>query len=287
MSFDIRRLLMECLHRWWIILLCAVLGAAAMFGYTYKTYTPQYTTSTLLLINNSRTADYWVDTSNGSVISAPAYVDTYISILQSDLVMDTVADALGGKYTTGQIRSMINVVQVGNLGMMKVYATSTDADEAVRIANVAGETVIDEVQKLVKGTYGHVIDEAKKPGGSKPDYTKKMLIGGAAGAAVVIGLIALQIFMEVRVKSEEDLLGLLDYPLLGRIPEFNDGSGKGYGYRYERSSASSSNRPESSSASKSSGVASRQSISASRSASRPASSVERRSAPGSRTEGRK
>lgn len=235
-SIDVRKLLLACLNKLWLIILLGVLGAAVAFAYTFHFIPATYNATTSIIVSNTNSVKYMLDAS-ANMNNTERLVKTYINILRSDRVMEQVQEAVGGDYTLKEIKNMISAAQVDTTEMFTITVTHTDPKAAAEIANVASDTVIDAIMELIRETSANVLDYAKVPTTrSGPNYQKNTLIGAAVGIVLAVGIIALIVITDVRIKDEEDLNAMFEYPVLGRVPEFSSiaKSGKGYGYKYEK-----------------------------------------------------
>ena len=65
-------------------------------------------------------------------------------------------------------------------------------------------------------------------GRSSPSFTKNTIFGALIGAVLAVGVIVLQMLMDVRIKSEDDLAKISQMPVLGSIPDFTSQRKGGY-----------------------------------------------------------
>jgi len=69
-----------------------------------------------------------------------------------------------------------------------------------------------------------------------PSYRVNTMIGGVIGCALALAYVTLRFLMDVRIKDEDDLNQLFEYPILGQVPAFDkaDSGRGGYGkHTYE------------------------------------------------------
>ena len=88
-EIDLRRLGSALLKRAWVIVLCAVIVAAAVFVYSKNFITPQYRTNISIYVNNSNKGQNG-GISSSDLATSQRLVATYIDVLKSDLVLDQV-----------------------------------------------------------------------------------------------------------------------------------------------------------------------------------------------------
>ena len=84
MEIDLLKLFMAYLHKWWLILLCALVVGGGTLLYTMKLVTPLYQASITVYVNNVRSGER-IDYISGSNLQASQQlVNTYSNIIQSD-----------------------------------------------------------------------------------------------------------------------------------------------------------------------------------------------------------
>ncbi len=235
-EIDLIKLLFVFLHRWWVF---AIFGFAAMLiaiAISVFYLTPLYQSSISLYVNNrmdNTPSDY---VSTGDMSASRGLVSTYITISKSDRVMNAVAEALDGAYSSKYLKSSVSAKQEGQTELFTVTVTTVDPERSALIANTIAEVLPSVLSEIVEGSSAKVIDYGRTPESrSFPSHTKNALIGLLIGV-ILAGIIVLVEFVtDVRIMDEEDLSNITDYPLLGQIPDFKQigkrGSKNGkYGY---------------------------------------------------------
>ena len=231
-TLDIQELIMICLRKWWVIALFLMVGAAMALGITYKFVTPMYQADISIYVNNSRGRTDSEYLSSADLSAALKLVDTYISIAKSDRVLERVAEDLNGEYTVPQLEAAIRAERLNETEIFCVYVLHADPVEATRIANSVAKVAPVTISEMIDGTSARVIDTAKVPTNRhSPSYSRMTTLGGVIGVLMALFLLTFQYLQDTRIKDEEDLTSLFDYPVLGRIPHFNRAdSGNSYGY---------------------------------------------------------
>ena len=231
MELDIQKLLNEYLHNWWAILLCAIVGMLITWYVTANFITPKYTASVTIYVNNSTREQYIDMISSSSMTTSRQLVDTYINIIKSDTVMDAVVDEMDVKVTAGQIRAMMEATQVDETEMFKVTITNSDPEMSARIANSIAQVAPSKIEDFVSGSSTKIIDYAKVPvNPSSPNIGRNCIVGLILGAAIAMLIIMARMLLDVRVKSEEDLMAMFELPVLAQIPAFVAEGDKRRGY---------------------------------------------------------
>lgn len=223
MEIDLRKLFLAYLHKWWVILLCAVVvGAGALF-YTMKLVTPLYQANITVYVNNVRSGGR-IDYISGSNLQASQQlVNTYSNIIKSDTVLSKVAEEAGVDYTPDDMRKILTTKQVGETEMFNVYIVHPDPAEAAYIANAVATVAPVEIEGVVEGSSAKIIDYAQVPDTRySPSYSRSAVLGAAAGGILALVYVTIRCLLDVRIKEEEDLTALFALPVLGQIPSFDD-----------------------------------------------------------------
>ena len=90
----------------------------------------------------------------------------------------------------------------------------------------------DAVPDMNNMTEKQIIDYAKVPTQrSSPSYSRSAVLGALLGGVLAIIYVTLRSLLDVRIKDEDDINVLFDYPVLGQIPHFDQpSSGKKNAY---------------------------------------------------------
>ena len=220
-EIDLKQIGVALLKRAWLIALCAIIVAGAVFVYSKIAIKPQYQAQISLYVNNTN-AGQINGISSSDLATSQRLVQTYITILKSDTVLDAVSAQLGLNVSAGQLRGMITTDNPEGTEVFTVRVTDYNAARARDIANAIADVAPGVITDIVEGSSTKVIDRAKTPGAPcAPNSTRNGMIGGIIGAMVVCLLIVLRTLLDVRIKSEEDLAKICSAPVLGNIPDFN------------------------------------------------------------------
>lgn len=238
-QIDLLELLMIYLRKWWLIVLCGILTAGITLLYTYFCITPLYRAGVSIYVNNMRSGEYIENVTSSDLSTSKMLVNTYVNIISSNTVLEKVIADAGLDYTPDQLRGMLSASQVDETEIFRVYITHPDPNEAARIANAVADIAPAEIEEFVEGSSCKIIDYAQVPQSRvSPSYSRNTLLGGVVGAFAVVCVLTLLHFMDVRLKSEEDLEDLFELPVLGQIPAFTQSSQRQGAYDYGKAAAS-------------------------------------------------
>lgn len=217
-EINLREFFRLLLKRAWIVILCAVICGTAVLVYAKNFVSPTYQASISVYVNNNSGRDNpYISSSDLAV--ALRLVSTYVNIIQSNTVLEKVIDQAEVEMSVSQLRGMITARAIGETEMFKVTVTSTDPKLSAQLANAIAKVAPGEIASIIEGSSAKIIDLARIPSApTASGYTSKAIIGAIAGTAVVVLITLLQILMDVRINSEEDLAKISSVPVLGVIP---------------------------------------------------------------------
>jgi len=232
-EIDLQKLLMVYLRKAWILAIFVV--AAALIGWYWTTQfvTPMYKASITVYVNSVKTDQQINSISSSSLATAQRLVLTYVNMINSDTVLEKVAEATDEGITAKEIRSSLSAAQVDETELFDVIITHPDPEKAAHIANAVAAVAPGEIERFVEGSSAKIIDYAKVPAApSSPNVMRNVVLSAFLGGVAAVAVITLQFLLDVRIKEEEDLQAMFDIPVLGQIPEFDAANAKkSSGYR--------------------------------------------------------
>lgn len=247
-EINLQEVFYALLRKIWLIVLCAAVMGGSFYVFTWKFIKPRYQASVTIYVNNSNTStEELINTITSADLStSQKLVTTYVTILKSDTVLDKVAQEIGGNLSAGQIRGMITAAAVDKTEVFEVKISNTDPVLAAKIANTVAAVAPSEISNIVEGSSTKIIDYAKVPGSPyTPNRKSNTMIGAALGGILAVIFIVLQVILDVRIKSEEDLALISSAPVLGMIPDFEFENKSYYQYNQDKSSGDKNKEKES------------------------------------------
>lgn len=245
-TIDILELLRAILKKWWIVLICALLGAGLMLGYTQVIKKRTYSATVKMYVNNkaSISESISVSLSSSDISASTSIVKTYGVILQSQLVIDEVLERSGldNKYTYEEmIKKMLTVGSIESTPVFGVTVTSESPEDAILLANTIAAIFPPQVAEIIDGSSAKIVDYATKATPISKNTATLTLVGFLVGAIIAAGLI---IVFDVLINDTLESAEWLEteygdkYPTLAVIPDTTAkksgkyGYNNKYGYRY-------------------------------------------------------
>ena len=231
-EIDLGRIFQAVMDKAWLVMVVSVLCAVLTFAGTFFFITPQYQSSAMFYVNNSNVSlgDASLSISSGDLLTSRNLVDSYIVILNTRETLVDVLDYSGAPYSAGQLRGMISAGAVNETEIFKVTVTSTDPNEAERLASAIAYILPKRIATIIDGTSARVADSAIIPSSpSSPSYVNNTLIGFLLGALAACAIIALREITDTTIRAEGDVGQSCKYPILAAVPDMTAPS-KGSSY---------------------------------------------------------
>lgn len=227
-EIDLLQLLRALLNKWVIILIAGVVCGVVVFCYNKFFVTPQYTSSTQIMVINRQSENSITAT---DITSASSLSKDYVVIVTSMTVMDRVIEDLGLDMTAVELSSKVKASLVADTRQIRIDVEDPDPETAKKIADsIAKESGIRISEIMSVTNMVKVIDPGSLPTEpSSPDTVKQALIAFLVGVAASCVIIIIISVVDDKIKTAEDVEKYLECSVLGVIPVFegeNQGKNK-------------------------------------------------------------
>lgn len=201
--------------------------AAALVGFMASKFlmTPKYDSSALMIVNTRQ--DVNANVTSDQINSATKLVSTYSIIIKSDTVLQQVIDNLGLNLTYAQLNKRVTVAAVDDTQVMKITVQSDSPEWARQVCEQIITVAPNVIKEAVEAGSVKVISNpslATEP--VSPNIMKNTMLAAAVGFVLVIGIIVLQVLLDNKINTEEDVTKYLDMTVLGVIPQYDQGGKK-------------------------------------------------------------
>ncbi len=211
-SFDLYSTVKDVLKRWYLILFVAVLGAMGCFIYATEVYTPQYTTSVTLLVQNKNEqntpASHLATTNRLAVILK--------AVLDSEQLHVAVAKQLGENTFPGNLSCEV----ISETNIITISVVSDSPVNSYRLLNA----VLDNYPTFTRAVSSNVILETLSPpviptvASNSSGSFLMMILGFLGGAVVVTAFLVVLSYFKDTVKREDDIKKKLNVKKIASIP---------------------------------------------------------------------
>ena len=220
MEIDLLEVFHVLLHRWYLIILCAIALGAVALGFTKFFITPQYEASSMIYILSKTTS---ISDALDLQLSKQLAVD-FETLAKSRPVVESVIDDLGLDTDYETLVKTINVTNPASTSILKISVQNPDAKLACDISNAMSDETANQIAKVMVTDKPSTVEEAMVPKNPvSPSLQKNTLIAALAGAFLMCVILIFRYLMDDRIKTEEDIIKYLELNALASIP-INNGS---------------------------------------------------------------
>ena len=207
------------------LLLTTVLAALAGFLVSSFVLTPQYQASALMIVNTRQ--DTTANVTSDQLNSASKLVSTYSIIVKSDTVLNQVIANLGLNMSYETLADKVGVAAVDDTQVMEITVTDANPDGARQVCEQITQVAPDAILTAVEAGSVKVISAAGvDPDPVSPNVMRNTAIAGVLGLVVCLGVLFLQVLLDNKINTEEDVTKQLGLNVIGVIPDYENGGKK-------------------------------------------------------------
>ena len=216
--------------RWPKLLIIIILFSIISFFGTLFLIPKKYTASSKVIIvskndNSSQSISYT------EVETAQKLTATYTKIMQSEAISDIVIKNLNLNkldYDNKTYNKVVSVTAEGTTEVMNISATTEDPQLSADIANEVVNVFTKQIYDIMQIENITVLNTAKVPvTAASPSVIKNTAFGELIGFFIDGFWVIFITMHDTKLKTEEDIKEVLDYPVIGMIPEFKIGKNAG------------------------------------------------------------
>lgn len=214
---------LEALRRHWIVIVVlAVVGGGAAFGYA-RTLAPEYSSTAAVMVVPQH------GESTNELVQGSSYVQslvqTYTVLASSPLVLSPVIEELGLEETPTQLAKRVTVVNTLNTVVIEISVTDSSAKSAQRITEEITDSLIEAVPQVSPSDAEdksavrlETIAPARMPQAPIGPNTRLItLVGAALGLAAGIVYALFRRVLGTRITERGDIAAVTDAPVIGEI----------------------------------------------------------------------
>lgn len=201
-----------------LIIIFMLVGIVIAGSYTTFMIEKKYSSQGTILLK-AQVVDGTVDStqlnSNNSMIA------NYIKLLQGNNIQDKIAKNLD--ISTGLVRGALQISNTEDTQIIEIGAVTNDPGLSKRIVDETISVFTETVKEMLDISNIIIVDNAEiNTSPVSPSLKKNMLLGAVAGVIISLGYILLAYLLDSKIKNGETAEQVLDLPVLGVIPYFED-----------------------------------------------------------------
>lgn len=218
-DIDLKKIFLMMRKKVVYILLFTLLGGIVAGCFTEFFIDQKYTAKiSLYVYSDMNQLSTQSSISYNDYTASTALVKSYLAVLESDAVLDKVAEKVG--LTDGStIKNSIATSQDEDTNVFYVSVTTTNPKTSQSIANAVAEVAPGEIARIIKAGGANVIDYAKEPKApSSPNIKRNIFLGLLIAFAVSFVYFFVREAFNATITSVKDLEREFQIPVLGTIP---------------------------------------------------------------------
>lgn len=216
-------------HRWWVMLLAAVICAGGLYVIVQLTFVPSYqSTATLYILNQNNTQDNNVSDDFSLALKV---VNDCNYLLKSHSVLDQVIEQLSLDISYEDLSKTVSTSNPEDTRILEVSVEAASPEEAKRIVDCVCQVGTASIAQAMGFQQVNLYEYGTLE--SKPCNRTRLLtyaLVGAVAAVLTYTLFLILFLVDDVIKTDEDIEQYLGLTILGNIPNANDANKKHYGY---------------------------------------------------------
>ncbi len=219
MDLEFSRILKTIKQKMWIIILCVLIVASFTAWVSFYVFKPVYEATTKILIQGQTDSNQII---YNDLLTNQKLVKTYSEIIKSDRVSENVIHRLNLTLTSEELLKMVTTKSNEESLITSITVRNHDPQSSVDIANAYAQSFYENIHQIMQVDNVSILDEAKLPPHPTPILPKPYMNISVSIFLTIIVCILLILFNESidrRIKSEADLMEVLEIPVLGVIPQ--------------------------------------------------------------------
>lgn len=219
MEIDLKEIFYLLLGNWRSIFLAMLVGALVLGAFQVFFVKPSYRAGAKIYITNTDSMVTFADLQ----LSA-ALTDDYAQIIKSRTALNRVIEELELDITYDELEKLVEVVNPDSTHIIEIYVTCDDLELSRNIANALLNIGIRQIHQVIGSSEPTVIDysEAEAVEDVTPGLLVFLLVGAAAGVALVCTCLIVRMLMDTTMRTEEDIEKYLKLPVLAAIPYYKN-----------------------------------------------------------------
>jgi capsular polysaccharide biosynthesis protein len=220
---DIRDIIGIIIKRWILILSLTLLFGISSMMISIFLLQNVYESSAVMIISSPTDNQQQGQLTLSDYTLNVQLVNSYRVLCKTDKVLNQVIDETKLPLNAEQLSAKITVTSENDTDIIRISAQDESPETAARIANAVATIFVREIPQIMRMDNVQVIDNAVIPKNPvKPNRQAIIAVAALLGMMLGIGISFLIDYLDVSIKSAEQLGELLGVPVLGSIPHMQE-----------------------------------------------------------------
>lgn len=222
-EINLRDMFSLVLSKWWLIIIAVCVCVLFTSFYTIVRVEPIYRADTTIYVGSDTNGK---EIAYNDLILADRLVNDYRQLIKSRKVTGQVIEELGLTDSTSGLAGKITVNSVKDTRIIQIAVEDYNPEKAKAIANKVAEVFQEQVIEIMNVENVQIIDKAILPASPiNASSRSNLALSALAGLILGTALILLIDFLDRTVKTPQDVRNVVNLPVLGMIPVFEERKG--------------------------------------------------------------
>lgn len=202
------------------ILMWGLCGLILATVYTFFIVTPQYQSTTKLVVNQTQSTNQVLTDSD--IQTNLNLINTYQSIIMEPIILGDVIKETGSDLTVGELRNSVSIQRQEQSLVFGVTVEDSSPYTAAEYANAIAKTFQSKIGKILDVESVTILSQAvPNPKAVSPNLVLNLVLGLLQGVLIGVGLVFLAEFMDKTVRDER-FIESLGWTNLGNVMQMSD-----------------------------------------------------------------
>ena len=209
-----------------LILAVTILFGLVSWAYTHFFVTPMYTASSemIAISNPERSQEIYTSAEHNAAV---ALVKTTGEVIKTNSILGEASERLsaqGLNYSVVQLKKMISVSSINETEVFKLIVTGKERSQVALIANTVSQVAEERIIQITEAGSVKLLEDAVTPNvPTSPHVLRNVALGALIGFVLVSLIVILRDLFDTTIWTEEQLTAQFKYPVLGLIPQLDEG----------------------------------------------------------------
>ncbi|MDF2588858.1 MAG: capsular exopolysaccharide family [Anaerocolumna sp.] len=215
-QIDLKEIFYVLLHKLWIIIIVAIIGAAALGFVNLYFITPLYTSTTKIYVINRQDE---TKTTASDLASGTQLTQDYMILVTSYPVLEHVLKNTQVDMTPDELSALISLKNPDGTRILEINVTDTDPERAKLLADAIAEASADQLVKIMEIEKVNIVEYGRVPSSPTGQNIKRsFIVGGVIGAVLAAAIIIAVHMLNDNIRTTDDIEHYLGITTLGMLP---------------------------------------------------------------------
>lgn len=222
---DLKEMLSVVRKKVWLITIVVLISCIASGLASFYLLTPTYAASTKLIVNKSSEEAGIARIAWDDLTVNIQLIATYKELIRTEAIMKEVIRQFPDiGFSSEELVNKVNVSSVNDTQVMTVVVEDSSYEKAALIVNAVSQVFQSKIIEIMKIDNVTILNEASLdvvPAPVSPNLVMNIAISFIVSMIFIVCIVFIMAHLDDTVKTEEEIAGILEVPILTVIHEVN------------------------------------------------------------------